>query len=170
MMAPAPPRDPAANTTGRWRPWLPEPGHDSAREPGPADSGTNGSNGWSGSNGSGSAAPAGRSGGESQPTAPGTASSPRRRNTERDHPDTHAIFRELVALAAIPDGSYAVDEDVDGALCLVRTDDGFEVYSSAGSGKHEVRFFEEEESAYFYLFGVLAADALRSGRLVQRER
>jgi hypothetical protein len=31
-----------------------------------------------------------------------------------------------------------------------------------------VRFFEEEESAYFYLFGVLAAEALRNGRLSSR--
>ena len=168
-MAPAPPREPPVNGTGRWRPWLPEPDHPGTWEPGPAAAGTNGTNGWNGSNGSGSAASADRSGGESQATAPGTESSSRRGHTERDHPDTHSIFRELVALAAIPDGSYAVDEDVDGALCLVRTDDGFEVYSSAGSRKHEVRFFEEEESAYFYLFGVLAADALRSGRLVQRD-
>jgi len=28
-----------------------------------------------------------------------------------------------------------------------------------------VHFFEDEEAAYFYLFGVLAAEAVRSGRL-----
>jgi len=28
-----------------------------------------------------------------------------------------------------------------------------------------VHFFEEEEAAYFYLFGVLAAEAVRSGLL-----
>jgi hypothetical protein len=28
-----------------------------------------------------------------------------------------------------------------------------------------VHFFEEEEAAYFYLFGVLVAEAVRSGRL-----
>jgi hypothetical protein len=29
-----------------------------------------------------------------------------------------------------------------------------------------VRFFEDEESAYFYLFGVLAAEAVRTGLLI----
>jgi hypothetical protein len=28
-----------------------------------------------------------------------------------------------------------------------------------------VRIFDDEESAYFYLFGVLAAEAVRTGRL-----
>ena len=28
-----------------------------------------------------------------------------------------------------------------------------------------MHFFEDEEAAYFYLFGVLAAEAVRSGRL-----
>ncbi len=69
-------------------------------------------------------------------------------------------------MAAIPQTSYAVDEEIDGALCLIKTDDGYEVFSATDGGKHEVRYFDDEESAYFYLFGVLAAEAVRSGRLV----
>ena len=37
---------------------------------------------------------------------------------------------------------------------------------SAGGARHEVRVFSDEESACFYLFGVLAADAVRTGVLV----
>jgi hypothetical protein len=32
--------------------------------------------------------------------------------------------------------------------------------------RHEARSFADEEAAYFYLFGVLAADAIRNGLLV----
>ena len=71
-------------------------------------------------------------------------------------------------MAAIPQGSYAVDEEIDGGLCLIRTDDGYEVFSAVDGAKHEVRFFDDEEAAYFYLFGVLAAEAVRGGRLVPK--
>jgi hypothetical protein len=50
-------------------------------------------------------------------------------------------------------------------MCLFKTDGGYEVFSCAEDARHEVRFFEDEEAAYFYLFGVLAAEAVRSGRL-----
>jgi len=50
-------------------------------------------------------------------------------------------------------------------MCLVETDGGFEVFSRTDDARLEVRFFEDEEAAYFYLFGVLAAEAIRSGRL-----
>ncbi len=143
MMAAAPPREPAANGRGGWRPW--SPGEQGSDGSGPASSEADGTNGWAG------------------PDAAAESPEPSRQN------GTHSAFRDLVGLAAIPDRSFAVDEDVEGARCLVRTDDGFEVYSSAGNEKHEVRFFLDEESAYFYLFGVLAADALRNGRLVRRE-
>jgi hypothetical protein len=76
-----------------------------------------------------------------------------------------SVFAELLALSAIPQDSYAVDEEVPGAMCLVKTNDGFEVFSRTDDARLEVRFFEDEESAYFYLFGVLAAEAVRSGRL-----
>jgi hypothetical protein len=79
---------------------------------------------------------------------------------------TERIFAELATLAAIPAGSYAVGEEVDGALCLLETPNGFEVFSSSGGTRHEVRVFSDEESACFYLFGVLAADAVRTGVLV----
>jgi hypothetical protein len=79
-----------------------------------------------------------------------------------------AIFADLVDLAHIPRSAYAVDDEVTGAMCLFKTDGGYEVFSCAEDARHEVRFFEEEEAAYFYLFGVLAAEALRNGRLSPR--
>ena len=80
--------------------------------------------------------------------------------------EASCVFKDLVDMAAIRPGSYAVDEEIDGALCLIKTDDGYEVFSATDGAKHEVRFFDDEEAAYFYLFGVLAAEAIRSGRLV----
>jgi hypothetical protein len=79
-----------------------------------------------------------------------------------------AVFADLVDMADIPRSAYAVDEEVTGAMCLFKTDGGYEVFSCAEDARHEVRFFEEEEAAYFYLFGVLAAEALRNGRLNPR--
>jgi hypothetical protein len=79
-----------------------------------------------------------------------------------------AIFADLVDMADIPRSAYAVDEEITGAMCLFKTDGGYEVFSCAEDARHEVRFFEEEEAAYFYLFGVLAAEALRNGRLNPR--
>jgi hypothetical protein len=76
-----------------------------------------------------------------------------------------AVFADLVDMARIPRTAYAVDDEVTGAMCLFKTDGGYEVFSCAEDARHEVRFFEDEEAAYFYLFGVLAAEALRNGRL-----
>jgi hypothetical protein len=76
-----------------------------------------------------------------------------------------SVFAELLSLAAIPHVAYAVDEEVPGAMCLVKADGGFEVFSRTDDARLDVRFFEDEEAAYFYLFGVLAAEAVRSGRL-----
>ncbi len=56
-------------------------------------------------------------------------------------------------------------KEVPGAMCLVKADGGFEVFSRTDDARLDVRFFEDEEAAYFYLFGVLAAEAVRSGRL-----
>jgi len=78
------------------------------------------------------------------------------------------IFADLVDLAHIPRSAYAVDDEVTGAMCLFKTEGGYEVFSCAEDARHEVRFFEDEEAAYFYLFGVLAAEALRNGRLSPR--
>jgi len=76
-----------------------------------------------------------------------------------------AVFAELLDLAGIPSSAYAVDDEVPGAMCLMKTDDGFEVFASSVQARHEVRFFGDEEAAYFYLFGVLAAEAVRGGLL-----
>jgi hypothetical protein len=89
---------------------------------------------------------------------------PRRRAGRRDRVP-QSVFAELLSLAAIPHAAYAVDEDVPGAMCLVKADGGFEVFSRTDDARLDVRFFEDEEAAYFYLFGVLAAEAVSSGRL-----
>jgi hypothetical protein len=90
----------------------------------------------------------------------------RRQRSARRRLATERVFSELASLAAIPASAYSVGEEVDGAMCLLETADGFEVFTSAGGARHEVRVFSDEESACFYLFGVLAADAVRTGVLV----
>jgi hypothetical protein len=89
---------------------------------------------------------------------------PGRRAGRRDRVP-QSVFAELLSLAAIPHAAYAVDEEVPGAMCLVKAEGGFEVFSRTDDARLDVRFFEDEEAAYFYLFGVLAAEAVRSGRL-----
>ena len=89
----------------------------------------------------------------------------RRRRSALRQQATQRIFSELASLAAIPPSAYAVGEEVDGAMCLIQAQDGFEVFNAAAGARHEVRIFDDEESAYFYLFGVLAAEAVRTGRL-----
>ena len=91
----------------------------------------------------------------------------RRRSTKRRLP-TQKIFSDLATQAAIPAAAYAIGEEVDGAMCLVRTDEGFEVFNAAAGARHEVRVFQDEESAYFYLFGVLVAESVRTGALIPR--
>ena len=98
-------------------------------------------------------------------SAPETAPVPGRRTGRKDRISPESVFAELLSLAAIPQTAYAVDEEVPGAMCLVEADDGFEVFSRTEDARLEVHFFEDEEAAYFYLFGVLAAEAIRSGRL-----
>jgi hypothetical protein len=95
---------------------------------------------------------------------PESGLSRRRRGTKR-RMTTQRIFSELAGQAAIPATAYAIGEDVEGAMCLIQSDDGYEVFTSAGGSRHEVRLFHDEESAYFYLFGVLVADAVRTGAL-----
>ncbi len=99
----------------------------------------------------------------------GHATAPRRRRATKRRLPTQKIFSDLAAQAAIPAAAYAIGEDVDGAMCLVRTDEGFEVFNAAAGARHEVRLFSDEESAYFYLFGVLVADSVRTGALVPRD-
>jgi len=90
---------------------------------------------------------------------------PGRRSARKQRVQTRSIFSELADLAAIPRSAYALEQEADGAMCLLRTDEGFEVFSAADGARHEVRTFEDEEAAYFYLFGVLAAEAVRNGGL-----
>jgi len=99
---------------------------------------------------------------------PGAELDRRQRRAARRPPRAQArqVFAELARLAALPPDSYAVDEAVDGAMCLVSTDTGFEVFSASDGVKREARLFNDEEAAYFYLFGLLAAEAVRDGRLV----
>jgi hypothetical protein len=98
-------------------------------------------------------------------SAPETAPGPDRRTGRKDRISPESVFAELLSLAAIPQTAYAVDEEVPGAVCLVEADGGFEVFSRTEDARLEVHFFRDEEAAYFYLFGVLAAEAIRSGRL-----
>jgi hypothetical protein len=99
---------------------------------------------------------------------PESTQSPARRSARKDRISPESVFAELLDLAAIPQGAYAVDEEVPGAMCLVEAEGGFEVFSRTGDARLEVQFFEDEEAAYFYLFGVLVAEAIRSGRLAPR--
>ena len=96
---------------------------------------------------------------------PDTGLPPGRRTGRKGRISPESVFAELLALADIPRAAYAVDEEVPGAMCLVQADGGFEVFSRTEDARLEVRFFEDEEAAYFYLFGMLAAEAIRSGRL-----
>ena len=105
------------------------------------------------------------------PAAPGPGRrrqgpKPGRRSARKQRVPTRAIFSELADLAAIPRSAYALEQESDGAMCLLRTEEGFEVFSAADGARHEVRSFDDEEAAYFYLFGVLAAEAVRSGSLI----
>ena len=88
-----------------------------------------------------------------------------RRSSRKTRVTAQTVFSQLTELASIPQSAYAVDAEVDGAMCLIRARGGYEVFSSSDRTRHEVRFFEDEEAAYFYLFGILAAEAVRSGHL-----
>jgi hypothetical protein len=88
------------------------------------------------------------------------------RAARRQRVSTKDIFSELADLAAIPRSAYALETEADGALCLVPTRDGFEVFVAMDGARHEARSFSDEEAAYFYMFGVLAAEAVRNGTLV----
>jgi hypothetical protein len=104
--------------------------------------------------------------GDSGPRAEPAAAPPStRRTARRERVSPQAVFAELLNLAGIPDAAYAAGQEVPGAMCVVKADGGFEVFSATEDARLEVHFFEEEEAAYFYLFGVLAAEAVRSGGL-----
>jgi hypothetical protein len=102
------------------------------------------------------------------PAAPAPAAPPaRQRRTARPRLATERLFADLASLAGIPADSYSVGEEVDGALCLLQADGGFEVFHFAGGARHELQVFATEESACFYLFGLLTAEAVRNGSLAR---
>jgi hypothetical protein len=90
----------------------------------------------------------------------------RPRRASRPRLATEELFAELAALAGIPASAYAIGDEADGALCLLRGPGGFEVFHCAAGARHEVQKFSTEEAACFYLFGVLAAEAVRNGSLL----
>jgi hypothetical protein len=135
--------------------------------PGGAPGTVAGANGHGMASWNGMAGPDGMLGAPAPP-APGRrrqAPQAGRRSARKQRIPTRAIFSELADLAAIPRSAYALEQESDGAMCLLRTEEGFEVFSAADGARHEVRSFEDEEAAYFYLFGVLAAEAVRNGSL-----
>jgi hypothetical protein len=85
------------------------------------------------------------------------------RAARRRRVPTREIFCELADLASIPRAAYALETEIEGAMCLLPTPDGFDVFIVADGMRHELRSFTDEEAAYFYLFGVLMAEAIRSG-------
>jgi hypothetical protein len=88
------------------------------------------------------------------------------RAARRQRVATRDIFCDLADLAAIPRTAYALEMETDGALCLMQGVDGWDVFVSMDGARHEARSFPDEEAAYFYLFGVLAAEAVRNGTLM----
>jgi hypothetical protein len=96
------------------------------------------------------------------------AQQPGRRRTARRRQPAAQVFTELASMAAIPATAYSIGAEADGAICLVPAVGGFEVFSSSAGVRHEVRLFADEESAYFYMFGLLAAEAVQTGVLAPR--
>lgn len=94
------------------------------------------------------------------------APDPGSRAARRQRVPTRDIFCELADLAAIPRAAYALETEVEGAMCVLATEHGFDVFLAVDGARHEVRSFADEEAAYFYLFGVLMAEAIRSGSVV----
>jgi hypothetical protein len=104
-----------------------------------------------------------------EPALPGTreaaSGSAGGRSARRQRVPTRDIFIELADTAGIPRSAYALETEAAGAMCLLPSSGGFEVFMAVDGARHEVRFFPDEETAYFYLFGVLAAEAIRNGVL-----
>ncbi|HEY7325250.1 MAG TPA: hypothetical protein VH520_10535 [Streptosporangiaceae bacterium] len=92
---------------------------------------------------------------------------PRQHRAAGRRKDTERLFTDLASLAGIPADSYSVGEEADGAMCLLETELGFEVFLAAGGDRHELQSFATEEAACFYLFGVLVAEQVRTGALAR---
>jgi hypothetical protein len=168
--APARYPEPTPRTTDRAAAWHGSPGpgpwaHDEPeRRPGPW-TGRDPAPGSRPAAGSAPAGPATAGPATAGPATAGPATAAGRRTARKDRISPQSVFAELLSLAGIPQAAYAVDEEVPGAMCLVKAEGGFEVFSCTDDARLEVHFFEDEEAAYFYLFGVLAAEAIRSRRL-----
>jgi hypothetical protein len=113
------------------------------------------------------AAPPANPAAEPQAAAAGTSIKALPDRSARARLATEVVFADLAALAGLPAGSYAIGEAVDGAMCLVQTEQGFEVFTSVLGGRQELQKFETEEAACFYLLGVLTAEAIRNGSLAR---
>jgi hypothetical protein len=101
------------------------------------------------------------------PHADAATGASRQHRAARRRLATERLFADLASLAGIPADSYSVGEEIAGALCLIQTESGFDVFLSADGARHELQFFSTEEAACFYLFGVLAAEAVRTGVLAR---
>src|SRR5262249_13315581 len=88
------------------------------------------------------------------------------RAARRQRVQTRDIFCELADLAAIPRTAYALETEIEGALCLIRGPEGFDVFMAREGARPEAPPFPDEEAAYFSLSGVLAAEAVRNGALL----
>lgn len=89
------------------------------------------------------------------------------RSGERQRPGTQQLFADLAEAAGIPSYRYAIGAAVEGAFCLLSSADGYQVFWYSSGARHEQQTFATEEAACFYLFGILAAEALRTGSLVR---
>jgi hypothetical protein len=78
------------------------------------------------------------------------------------------IFELLVERAGIAPEEYALGSTLDETFCLVECDGGFDVFYSERGTRRDLRRFADERAAYYYLFGQLAASAVRAGRLTAR--
>src|ERR1700688_2792866 len=76
-------------------------------------------------------------------TEPEAAPAPGRRTARKVRVSPQSVFAELLDLACIPDAAYAVDAEVPGAMCVVKADGGFEVFSCTEDTRLEVHFFED---------------------------
>lgn len=89
------------------------------------------------------------------------------RSGERQRPGRQQLFADLAEAAGIPYYRYAIGTTVEGAFCLLSSGDGYQVFRYSSGARHEQQTFATEEAACFYLFGILAAEALRAGSLVR---
>src|SRR5262249_42557395 len=68
------------------------------------------------------------------------------RAARRQRVATRDIFCELADLAAIPRTAYALETEMDGALCLMPGPDRYEVFMAMDGARHEARSFADDEA------------------------